>query len=155
MSEVKIGPLVLEYDEDTRYLGVGNGEELLGTAEIDPETWEALRAAVPSDTPGAMEALAPGVDHVQRAGEARESLAGALGHHRLKDDYLPTPTSLEDRTRQLEERHKFIELGMARALDRIDRLLQGEDYIEKWRKASEESKGGIHFEAPAAEALPN
>lgn len=48
-DELTIGPLHFEYDPKTRYLGIGNGEELYGTAEITVETWEGFVAAVEPD----------------------------------------------------------------------------------------------------------
>lgn len=39
MPEVRVGPLVFEYDESTRYVGVGDGQVLKGTFELDPLDW--------------------------------------------------------------------------------------------------------------------
>jgi hypothetical protein len=44
-DELTIGPLHFEYDPKTRYLGIGNGDELYGTAEVSPEDWAGFRDA--------------------------------------------------------------------------------------------------------------
>lgn len=120
MTKVKIGSLVFEYDPTTRYLGIGNGEELLGTAEVDQETWDEFELAAgrkPIEIPAyELERPPEYVDIVKRAGEAREKLSLALGIFRLS---MGSPV---DET--VRERDKGIELGMVIALDRLDCVLQ-------------------------------
>jgi hypothetical protein len=57
MTELTIGPLVFEYDERSRFVGVAPTEgELVGTFECDPETWESFAAvAADKDVPEASE----------------------------------------------------------------------------------------------------
>lgn len=152
MAEIKLaaedGNVIFEYDEKTWYCGIGNGEVLFGTIELKPEEWEALCAALRAATPKK-------VDGPDRLKEVRERLATALGEHRLRDDYLPTAASLKEREVALERRANHIELCMEAALDRLDRVLQGEDYIERWERAAEESNGAISFKAPRPEARPD
>lgn len=58
-DEVTIGPVTFEYDERSRFVGVvKGGEELDGTFECSPETWEAFaEAAEDKDVPEAGETL--------------------------------------------------------------------------------------------------
>lgn len=44
-DELTIGSLHFEYDAQTHYLGIGNEEELYGTAEVAPDVWEAFYEA--------------------------------------------------------------------------------------------------------------
>lgn len=59
MPEVTVGSLVFEYDPITRYLGIGDGHNLFGTAEITVEDWETfVDASADRGAPAADDTLA-------------------------------------------------------------------------------------------------
>ena len=78
-----------------------------------------------------------------RTDEARSELASALG--RLRCHLAPdlAPVDLE-----------AVERSLTAALDRLDRVLVGEDYIEKREALCNESNGAYHFTPPPDDALP-
>jgi hypothetical protein len=78
------------------------------------------------------------VEHLEkRADEAHSLLAPVLGRFRCDDD-----------------RDVSIERGMEAALDRLKRILIGEDYVERSIAVREKSDGAFHFTPPLPDALP-
>lgn len=73
----------------------------------------------------------------QRVDEAHSLLAPALGRFRCDDD-----------------RDDGIERELEAALDRLKRVLIGEDYIERGEALRDESDGAYHFTPPLPESLP-
>jgi hypothetical protein len=73
----------------------------------------------------------------ERMEEAREELATVFGLMRL--------------SRMLDDDY---EVRLERVLDRIDRALQGEDYIAQWQELKDEVGDALGWEPPRAEALP-
>jgi hypothetical protein len=71
-----------------------------------------------------------------RAREAKGSIATALGQLRAGD------------TARLE-------FNLQAALDRLHRIIEGEDYIERWEKLAAENPGAVSFTAPPTAALPS
>lgn len=81
----------------------------------------------------------------RRIRESRSQVATVIGFLRCEND--PTQLSGEVLTLpQVVER-------LWTALDRLDRAIEGEDYIEKQSKLSEEIEG-YHFTPPPLSSLP-
>lgn len=145
MSELVVGPFTFDYDARSHYLRLSTtGAGYLGITELEPDVWAVFAQALGDKV--SQEAKQEAQQTPDRVGEARERLAVALGAFRLRVG----GTADE----KLKENNRHIELNMEKALDRLDRLAQGEDYIERWEKLKEESHGAIHFEPPSEEALP-
>lgn len=85
-----------------------------------------------------------------RLEEARIELASALGIYRVVEDVsnkdLPLPDGISINA---------LIIRLARILDRIDRIIDGEDYIIKRERLRDETDDAYHFTPPPAEALPH
>lgn len=79
------------------------------------------------------------MSEAERVLEARGELATAIGLYEY-----------EHRERAGDDHS----IRLRRALDRLDRAVEGEDYIEKHEALRERTNGAFHFTPPPAEALP-